>query len=93
MKIDLNRFTPAQQRDYIEKMIAAGIVTITRCPDAAKQGDTCLRRKSGGGMLPGHLDPRTIGDTLEDVERAERERIAAPHNKRVASRKIKRAAA
>mgnify|MGYP004701362347 CR=1 FL=1 len=68
------------QRAYIDKLVATGLLTVTRCPAGAKEGDTCIRRKGGGGMLPAHLDPRELGDTLEQVEQAERERIAEPHN-------------
>lgn len=51
--------------DMIDMLIATGALTVTRCPPGRRDN---LNPKRGGGMMPGHLNPLTIGDTLAEVE-------------------------
>ncbi len=51
------------ERALIERMIAAGAIKVTRCPPGA---ETNLNPKRGGGMMPAHLNPLTMGER-EDV--------------------------
>ena len=87
----MNRLTVAERarRDtdsaLIQLAITLGTVKVKRCPSFAP---TRFPGKRGGGMLPPHLSPITIGDTLEEVEQRQRELIAAPSNAAV-SRKIR----
>lgn len=74
-----NRGTPihttgVSQRDMIDMLIATGALTVTRyCEQRRKSYDP----KRGGGMMPGHLNPLTIGETREEFEANERERARA----------------
>lgn len=54
---NLNTLPRSMERSYIDKLIASGVVKVTRCPDAAYEGDGGLRAKRGGA-LPPDMDPR-----------------------------------
>lgn len=66
--------TGVSSRDMIDMLIAQGALTVTRCPDGRR---TNLDPKRGGGMMPGHLNPLTIGETREEVEAHQREQARA----------------
>lgn len=61
-------------RDMIDMLISTGALTVTRCPEMRRRS---LDPKRGGGMMPGHLNPLTIGETREEVEAHEREQARA----------------
>lgn len=91
MAFNLNSIPAGQERAYIDKMIAAGMVKVTRCPPAARQYDSRIQRAAGGGPLPAHLhdsvyhaEPGALAEEYPD-------RIAAPAHGKI-SRKIRRAA-
>jgi hypothetical protein len=65
------------ERDMIAMLIATGALKVTRCPDGARERDSRIDYKHGGA-LPGHLDPRTIGETEEQRLQREREQLVAP---------------
>lgn len=87
MSVNLHGLDRQAERTMIDLLIANGALRVTRCPDGAKQSDSCIRYKSGGGMLPGHLDPRFIGESREEREAREREQIVDRNNAATSRRK------
>lgn len=75
--MNLNKLPPSHERAYIDKMIAAGRIKVTRCPDGAYDPNEHGFRRSRGGIVARHLDPRTIGLTREEFEEQERLQRAA----------------
>lgn len=52
-------------RDMIDMLIATGALTVTRLPEHRRRD---LHPKRGGGMMPAHLNPLTIGHTQAEIE-------------------------
>lgn len=96
--LNLNDLPAGQERAYIDKLIASGMVRVTKCPDGEYDARAHGLRGKRGGMSPRHLDPRKLGLTREELEAQEREAlIPAPKAKGTpksgkASRKIRRVA-
>lgn len=57
--IPLPASSALSERALIDRLIAAGAIKVTRCPDGAR---TNLDPKRGGGHMPAHLNPLTMGD-------------------------------
>jgi hypothetical protein len=54
-------------RDQLNLLIATGGVKVTRCPEFERRN---LNPRRAAGMMPAHLNPLTMGDTLEEASRA-----------------------
>lgn len=94
--VPIHTTTSVSERDYISMLIATGAVKVKRYLEAPRP----TYRSKHGGALPADLNPVTLGSTLEEVEQAERERIADTHNRALSrrqrvhgSRKIRKVAA
>ena len=57
--IPLPASSALSERALIDRMIAAGAIKVTRCPDGAR---TNLNPKRSSGHMPAHLNPLTMGD-------------------------------
>lgn len=57
--------TGVSSRDMIDMLIATGAITVTRFGEERRRN---YHPKTGGGMMPGHLNPLTIGETLAEIE-------------------------
>lgn len=72
--VRLHKIAIADQRELIDALIATGALKVTRCPDFVRPN---LHARRGGGMMPSHLNPLTIGMTREEVEALEQEKADA----------------
>lgn len=81
------QFSRDAEHDMIAMMIATGAIKVTRCPDGARERDSMINYRVGGGVLPGHLDPRVLPESAEEREEREREQIVETHNAAVSRRK------
>lgn len=58
-KLKLGNVDRETARLLVDFHLAAGTIKVTKCPEFARRN---LDPKRGGGMMPGHLNPLTMGD-------------------------------
>lgn len=59
--LTLTRYDAADTAALVALYISTGRLKVTKCPEFVRRN---LNPKRGGGMMPGHLNPLTMGDPL-----------------------------
>ncbi len=64
-KVVLSKHDAADERLLIDLFISTGRIKVTKCAPMRSDRSLSLQRRRGGGQLPGHLNPLTMGDRLD----------------------------